>query len=121
MLSRADHVKPTIEHDQVVVVRTLRYKFEYSVAAPRQTSEPRRGARMSPPACLATPDAGTGTQSQLVCIDLARVRGPRQWPVSKTCQHGWHNQMQLVRQRLPKVLQEPRHIVGIDAPFLRRL
>jgi hypothetical protein len=65
----------------VARVPDLGFKFECSVTAPRQTSESRCRARMSTPACLTPPNAGTGAQPELVRINLARVRGPRQGPV----------------------------------------
>jgi hypothetical protein len=103
---------------QVIVVRIFGFKRKCPGATPRQTSEPRRRARVGATARLTTPDAGTCSQAQQVRVDLAYVRRPRQGTVSKTRQCGWDDQMQLVSQRSPKLLQKPGYVVRIDTPTL---
>jgi hypothetical protein len=62
MLSRADHVKLAVEHDQVMVVRTL--GFDSRVPVQRHARQVSRGVwtRMGSPARLTTPNTGAGTQ-----------------------------------------------------------
>src|ERR1035437_5092616 len=100
MLPRTDHVEAPVEHDQVIVVRIFGFKRQRPGTTPRQTGEPRRRARVGATARLTTPDAATGSQAQQVRVNLACVRRPWQGMVSKTRQGGWHDQMQLVSQRL---------------------
>src|SRR5271155_6106490 len=121
MLPRTDHVEAPVEHYQVIVVRIFGFKRQSPGTAPRQTSEPRRRARVGAPTGLTTPNTATCSQAQQVRVDLAYVRRPRQGMVSKARQCGWDDQMQLVSQRLPKLLQKPGYVVRIDTPTLRRL
>src|ERR1700686_3607835 len=118
MLPRTDHVEAPVEHYQVIVVRIFGFKRESPGTTPRQTSEPRRRAQVGATARLTTPYAGTCSQAQQIHVDLAYIRRPRQETVSKTRQCGWDDQMQLVSQCSPKLLQEPGYIVRIDAPTL---